>query len=91
MYTSLESVQIINNVLLFQDENSWSQFDDLITVGALSLTSTEGTLNRQNFSITIYQQSIVIIVTCISMELITTQEENVEVHLFSELTFTPRN
>ena len=39
--TSLESVQIIDNVLVLQDENSWSPFGLDLSVGALSLANTE--------------------------------------------------
>ena len=43
MYTSLESVEISNNVLVFEDENTWNQqlFLNLATVCALTRMNTE--------------------------------------------------
>ena len=43
VYTSLESVEISNNVLVFEDENTWNQqlFLNLATVCALTRMNTE--------------------------------------------------
>ena len=50
VYTSLESVEISNNVLIFEDENTWNQqlFLNLATVSALTIMNTEVHFKQTN-------------------------------------------